>query len=268
MIKSMRISERSFVIFGANSPLASALCILLAKEKANLLLFSKDEERLNALQKECASYGARCIATSVDLSDLGKVSSLATDVIKREKQIEGIFFFAAENYYGYTPEVPIKEFKRLLDINFFSTLVTLSSLWEKLKAQPSCNVFLVSSGTSFFAPPLEGHYSISKAMLGRYAETLRFEAMDTNIRITTVFPPTMASKTLNSPKVFGSPPIRDLKRTTYDAASAARSLHAKINKGAREIHLGRTSKLVKLMAFLCPSILYQLLKPATAKDNR
>ena len=56
--KDMNLQNKTIVITGASDGLGREIALKLAKEKTNLILIARNQEKLSEVEKECLNLGA------------------------------------------------------------------------------------------------------------------------------------------------------------------------------------------------------------------
>ena len=172
------------LITGASSGLGEELARQYATPENELILLARREDRLYKLRSELFEK-----ARSVDV--------VIADVTEFEKLQEKIRLIGAVDMVilnagislGHSSEItPIKEFKKLYDVNVLSNHAILEVLLPLFKAQKSGKIVFISSLASLFSMPSSKVYSSSKRALNAYAEGIRYKYKKEGIKVINILP--------------------------------------------------------------------------------
>src|ERR1700709_953106 len=105
------------VITGASSGIGRATAHEFARKGASLVLASRRGEALDHVVDECAELGGEAIAVVTDVSDSKQVKALAQSALERFGRIDVWVNNASVSAYGSLSEIPLKDFRRVLDVN-------------------------------------------------------------------------------------------------------------------------------------------------------
>jgi NAD(P)-dependent dehydrogenase (short-subunit alcohol dehydrogenase family) len=175
------------VITGASRGLGRALVLACAKEGANLVVNSRNEDSLRPVAEEAEEAGAEVLAIPADVSVETDVENLADGTIQRFGRVDVL----VNNAGLLGPRVPIEEYpedewRRVLDANLTAPFLLSRALIPHMSEGGS--IINVTSGVSIEGRAEWGAYSVSKFGVEGLTQILAAELEDRGIRVNSVDP--------------------------------------------------------------------------------
>ena len=160
------LSNKNILITGAGSGIGRAVAKIAAKNKANLILLSKDIKKLYSLQDEiCDEGGIDPLIVEFDFLKASEkdYKKLADSLYENYEKLDGLVHVAGVlGYLSPIINTSLNQLKTVMQVNFESNfLLTQLSLPLLLKANNPSIVF-TSSGVGRKARAFWTSYSISK----------------------------------------------------------------------------------------------------------
>jgi short-subunit dehydrogenase len=168
------ISEQVIVITGASSGIGLATARMAARRGARLVLASRSEESLARLQEEIRQHGGEAVHIEADVShegDVERISSVA------EEEFGGFDTWvnnAGVSIYGKLEEVPVEDFRKLFETNFWGVVYGSLTALRHLRTRGGA-IINMGSVASDTAIPLQGMYSATKSAVKSFTDALRME---------------------------------------------------------------------------------------------
>ena len=176
------LDEKTILITGASSGIGRATALKCAVYGANLILLSRNEQKLQVLLKEIG--GDKHQVLQADLSDSTEIEK----VVEQCKALDGIVHCA-----GIVEPYPVGYLNRqkvdtTFAVNFYAPVQLTSLLLKKKKINRSGSIVFISSIASQ-NPFIGGStYSASKAALEAFARTVAIESAAKLIRANCLSP--------------------------------------------------------------------------------
>src|SRR6185436_10075124 len=222
------MNPKTILITGASSGIGAALARAHAKAYAKfgvtLLLWGRDESRLNETARECRALGAEALTESFDLRDApGFVTRLSAADAKTPIDLAifnaGLGGTVAKTEFAESPE----RAQAIAQVNFVAPVAGASLLAGAMAKRGRGQIVLVGSISESYPLPMAPTYAASKAGLRLFAEALGMRLARHGVTVTLVSPgfiDTPMSRQVIEPKPF---------MITADAAAAviARGIAAK-----------------------------------------
>jgi short-subunit dehydrogenase len=125
----------------------------------------------------------------VNITDKAAVEALPAEVIAQHGAVDGIINNAGIiQPFVRLNDLPYDAIERVMNVNFFGTLYMTKSFLPHLLARPEAHIVNVSSMGGFLPVPGQTIYGATKAAVKLMTEGLNSELLDTNVRVTIVFP--------------------------------------------------------------------------------
>ncbi|MGO9612721.1 MAG: SDR family NAD(P)-dependent oxidoreductase, partial [Dissulfurispiraceae bacterium] len=189
MINKDHNKKRTVLITGTTSGIGYELSNIFAKEGFNLVLVSRNEQRLN-MQKEDLNrrYGAKVYTLTKDLSEPDAPEKIFSDVQSQGLHIDILVNNAGFNEAGPFYETRLEKELEMVQVHIaLHTHLTKRFLPAMIKAKYGKVLNFGSTGS--FAPcPLDAVYCATKAYVLSFSNALRAELSGTGVTVSTLCP--------------------------------------------------------------------------------
>jgi len=180
---------RRILVTGASGGLGRAIAAHYAQPGAELLLWGRDKERLDAVAAACRAAGAQASIRSLDLSaeDAAVAALMAEDAagaIDIAIFASGLGDIRAEGALVEDPALVI----RLGKVNFVAPAAMAAALADAMARRGKGRIVLIGSVAAFHALPFAAAYAGTKAGLARFADALRLAVRPYGVGVTLVSP--------------------------------------------------------------------------------
>jgi short-subunit dehydrogenase len=184
-----RAHETVVVITGASSGIGRATAHAFAARGAALVLSARGHDALQEAARECRSRGASAIAVPLDVRDPDAVERMAQEAVRTFGRIDVWVNNAAVSLFGRLEEVPIDDYRRVIDTNFFGYVHGARSALRRFHEQGRGVLINVASLVAYVGQPYTSAYVASKFAIRGLSECLRQELSDApDIHVCTVLP--------------------------------------------------------------------------------
>jgi short-subunit dehydrogenase len=255
----MQLENARILLTGASGGLGQALARQLAEAGAELLLTSRDADKLVQLQQ---SLPGRHTTITADLTSADGIATLVAAA--RQFGINVLINNAGIGCFGLLDEQAWSDIEAVLLTNLNMPIRLTQALLPVLQAQPQAAV--VNIGSAFGSIPFAGFaaYSAAKAGLRGFSQALRRELGGSRVAVIYVAPRAIDTP-LNSPAVNALNAA--LQNRSDRPEAVAREILQAIRHGERERHIGFPEKLFARLNGLLPGLVDQGLagKLATIK---
>lgn len=218
----------TILISGASSGIGAALAQVYAQPGNCLILWGRDEARLNATAAEVRARGASVVSACFDLNDLAALlNALAA---AEQHAVVDIAIFNAGLGGSLSPDAVAQDVHhavRMATVNFTAPVTGANFMADRMAKRKSGKIVLVSSIAAQFPLPMAPVYSGSKAGLTMFAEALGLRLKRHGVQVSVVAPgfiDTPMSQGLSEPRPFLIGPKK-----------AAAVIARKIARGARMV---------------------------------
>lgn len=172
-LKELR--DQVVVILGASSGIGRESALQFAAKGAKVVVAARSEPGLVSLVKEIEAAGGEAAYAVCDVTDVEQVTEVADTAIQRFGRIDTWVNVAAVGVYAKFEEIPLDEFRRVIDVNLMGYVHGARAALPHLRREGRGALIFVSSVESTFAMPLQSPYTISKHAVQGLAEVIRRE---------------------------------------------------------------------------------------------
>jgi short-subunit dehydrogenase len=172
------------LITGASSGLGAELARQYASSDNSLILLARRADKLYNLRKELYE---KCHSVDVIVADVTEFETLQ-DKLQQIDNIDMVILNAGISIGHNEGITPIREFKKLYDVNVLANHAILEVLLAKFESQGDGKIVFISSLASLFSMPSSKVYSSSKRALNAYAEGIRYKYKPKGIKVITILP--------------------------------------------------------------------------------
>ena len=201
----MPFKDQTVWITGASSGIGKALALAFASRGANLILSSRNHEKLEAVKAACPD-DVQVWIEPMDTSDYDSIPAIAERVLREVGPVDILVNNAGISQRGIVSETPIEIDRRIMDTNFFGSVALTKAVLPLMLKRGTGKIVVISSLTGKFGTPLRSAYAASKHALHGYFASLRAEVHDAGLRVLLVCPGFIRTDvSMNALKSDGSP---------------------------------------------------------------
>jgi NAD(P)-dependent dehydrogenase (short-subunit alcohol dehydrogenase family) len=218
------LEGRVAVVTGGAQGIGNAIARSLAAEDARVVV--ADLQRAEEAARPLGGVGL-----TVDVSDESQVERMVEDVVERCGRIDILVnnagLYASLEMRPFT-EIPIDEWRRVMDVNVLSMFLTCRAVVPRMREQGGGRIVNISSGTPFRGVPFLLHYVTSKGAIVALTRALAKELGGDEVLVNCVAPGfTMSEGVQEHPEV-----IEALREVSVAARTLKRDQHPEDVVGA------------------------------------
>lgn len=181
---------KTALITGASSGIGQELAKLFAKDGYNLILISRNDEKLNQLANDFQQdYGVQTTVVSKDLSRENVAQEVYDEVTGRGLTVNVLVNDAGVSTYGkFATDTDWEREKSLIHLNVL-TLTHMTKLFLKdMVTRNEGKILQLASLVAITPFPLQAVYAATKAYVYNFTQSLNNELKGTNVTVTALLP--------------------------------------------------------------------------------
>jgi NAD(P)-dependent dehydrogenase (short-subunit alcohol dehydrogenase family) len=185
----MKVQNKVIVVTGGGNGIGRELVLGLISRGAYVAAVDVNETALQETKQLTGDHRERLSTHVVNITDKDAVSALPEQVIAEHHAVDGII----NNAGIIQPFVRVNDLdyaviERVMNVDFYGTLYMTKAFLPHLFKRPEAHIVNISSIGGFLPVPGQTIYGASKAAAKLFTEGLHSELLNTQIRVTAVFP--------------------------------------------------------------------------------
>ncbi len=168
------IADQVVVITGASSGIGREAALRFAAQGAHVVLVARNEEALREVERLVQRLGGQALVVPADVADWPQVQRVARQAVERFGRIDSWVNNAAVSVYGTFEQIPVEEFRRVVDVVLMGHVHGAKAALPYLK-QSRGTLIGIGSALSQLPVPLQSPYVAAKWALKGLYDTLRME---------------------------------------------------------------------------------------------
>lgn len=250
----MSLKNSTVVIMGASSGIGHGTALAFAKEGANLVLASRNEDTLKEVARECHKLGAQTLIVETDVTDAAQVEELAEKAYNAfNRRIDVWVNDTGVGAIGNYEVVPMKSHAQVITVNLIGYMNGIHAVLPYFKKQRRGTIINMNSVGAYMATPYAASYTASKFGLRGFTEAVRAELREwTDIHICDVFP-----SFVNSPGMKHGANYTGVEVIPPRPMVSARKVADEIVELAKypksKQLVGITARFAKILGFIAPA---------------
>ena len=171
-------------ITGASSGIGKALAIKFANDGWKVAVSARRENLLEELSNRYKNIEAY----PLDVTDAEKCKYVFRKILENFKDIEICVFGTGIHDPQSEKKFNLEKIKKIMDVNYFGTMNSINSVYNYYNEKKKGQISIVSSVAGYRGLPAAGAYCASKSALISFAESLNFEMIKKNVRVSLINP--------------------------------------------------------------------------------
>ncbi|TDB73264.1 SDR family oxidoreductase [Micromonospora sp. KC723] len=250
------LAEATVVITGASSGIGTATAYDLARRGTAVVLAARSAPALSEVARRCRELGGRALAVPTDVTDPVAVEELAARAVTEFGRIDAWVNNAAVSAVGLFDEIPVEEFRRVVEVNLLGTAYGTRAALPWLSASGGGVLVNNASVLAEVAMPYQSAYNATKHGIRGLADTVRQELRVTGrdaVSVCTVLPATIDTPFFRHAgnhtgrELVPPPPI-------YPPEMVAETIVRLLRRPRREAYAGGAARLMGLQWRVAPAL--------------
>ncbi|MCY7350390.1 MAG: SDR family oxidoreductase [Cytophagaceae bacterium] len=249
----MKINGQTALITGASSGIGYELARCFAQDGYNLVLVSRNTDRLNEIANEFTQqYGlGKVTVVGADLAQPDAPQRVYNEMNNQGIRVNVLVNDAGFGEYGmFATETDLQKELSMIQTNV-TALVHLTKLFLRdMTTRNEGKILMLASVASVLPNPLMAVYGATKAFILSFSEALRNELKDTDITVTALMPGATNTDFFNRAGADGTVAHKQAMKT--DAADVARDGYEALMSGKDKVVSGMMNKAQVAMSRVMP----------------
>lgn len=226
----MKVQNKVMVVTGGGNGIGRELVLNLLAKGARVAAVDLSEAALQETVELAGENRDKVSTHVVNITDREAVSALPTDVITKQGAVDGLI-----NCAGIIqPFVRVKDLdydaiERVMNVDFYGMLYMTKEFLPHLLERPEAHITNISSMGGFLPVPGQTVYGAAKAAVKLFTEGLNSELLDTNVRVTVVFPGAIATDIAKHSGVEVSAEQTDEQSQSFKALAPSKAAEIIVN---------------------------------------
>ena len=178
------MNKKTIWITGGSTGIGKALAIKFANNGWNVAASARREELL----KDLNNSNENIHPYPLDVTKIDNCKSTAELIIKDLGQIDICVFGTGMHDPQSEKKFNLEKIRKIMEVNYFGTMNSINSIYDYFSEKKSGQISIISSVAGYRGLPAAGAYCASKAALTSFAESLNFDMMQKNVRVSLISP--------------------------------------------------------------------------------
>lgn len=254
----MKASNKTIVITGGGNGMGREIVLNLLAKGARVIAVDVNETALQQTAKLAGDKAGNLTTAVLNITDKAAVEAFAQQTITTTGGVDGLI----NNAGIIQPFVKVSKLdyaviERVVNINFYGTLYMTKAFLPHLLQRAEAHIVNISSMGGFLPVPGQSIYGATKAAVKLLTEALHAELMETNVKVSVVFPGAIGTNIMaNSGVTSNMPKPEDTGKkpvlTPMPPVKAAEIIVDGMEKNKFRIYVGNDSKFLDFMYRVAP----------------
>ena len=185
----------------------------------------------------------------LDVTNIDNCKSTAELIIKDLGQIDICVFGTGMHDPKSEKRFNLEKIRQIMEVNYFGTMNSINSIYDYFSEKKNGHISIISSVAGYRGLPAAGAYCASKSALISFAESLYFDMIRKNVKVSVICPGFIKTP-MTDQNDFPMPMI---KSTEYAADKIYLGI---LKKNGFEIHFPKTFTFLMKIIQILPNWLY------------
>jgi short-subunit dehydrogenase len=237
----MKVNEKRIIVTGAASGIGRELTKQLINKGSYVDALDINLDKLEELKSSLNTD-----KLSIYQVDMGSEESLKSFKEIYDKDLDGIINNAGIiQPFINVEDLDMNIIDKVMQINFYGPLILTKMFLKHFKSKKEAHIVNIDSMGGFFPFPGQTMYGASKAALKLLTEGLYSELLDTNVKVTLIFPGAIDTDISKNSNIEMKK--TDTKMKILSASKAASLIIEAMEKDKFKAYVGTDSKVMNLL---------------------
>ena len=249
------MNKKIIWITGASTGIGKSTAIKFAKEGWIVAASARRKNLLDDLK----NINENIHPFPLDVTNLDDCNNISQEIINKLGGIDVCLFSTGMHDPDSEKKFNINTVRSIMEVNFFGTMNSINAIYDYFKNKKNGHICIVSSVAGYRGLPAAGAYCSSKSALTSFSESLYFDLVRYNVKVSVVSPGFIKTPMTDKNSFY----MPMLKTPEYAAEKIFNGL---VKKNSFEIHFPKIfTFLMKFIKFLPYSVYFGIQKFANKK---
>ncbi|MBS3913388.1 MAG: SDR family oxidoreductase [Bacteroidetes bacterium] len=251
----MNPKNKTIIVTGGGNGMGRAMVLNLLKRGARVAAVDMRESALEETKLLSAENAGNLSVHVLDITDKAAVEKFPEIVMEAHGAVDGLINNAGIiQPFVRVNDLEFSAIERVMNVNFYGLLYMVKAFLPHFLKRPEAHIVNISSMGGFLPVPGQSVYGASKAAVKLLSEGLYGELMNSNVKVSVVFPGAIGTNiTTNSGvNIPNMPEAGSSKIKTLSPEKAAEIIISGMEKNKVRIYAGNDSLLMNYLYRLSP----------------
>lgn len=244
------------VVTGAALGIGRELSVQLAGEGCRLALVDVNETGLAETAGRINQSGGQTSIHVADVSNAVRMERISEEITQRHGAVHLLINNAGVSLAGPFETSSLADWEWIVGVNFWGVVHACKFFLPALRREPEAHLVNVASDFALIGCPTKSAYCATKFAVRGFTEALRTELLDTNVKVTCVYPGPVNTGLVQRGRAWDAEKrnleAHFLAQRGIAADKAAARIVAGIQRNAARVLIGKESRLADLAARCFP----------------
>lgn len=247
----MKVQNKVIVVTGGGNGIGRELVLNLLKKGARVAAADINAAGLEETARLAGELKANLATYVLNITDKTAVESFPEQVISHFGSVDGIINNAGIiQPFVRLNDLSFEAIERVINVNVYGMLYMIKAFLPHLLERPEAHIANVSSMGGFLPVPGQTIYGASKASVKLLTEGLYSELLNTNVRVTLVYPGAIGTNIAANSGLHMEAPAGDEKQSSLKQLApekAAEIIVEAIEQNRYSVLVGSDAKLMDFL---------------------
>jgi uncharacterized protein len=253
-----KINNKNVIITGASGGIGEKMALRVAESGGNLALIARSAERLEVLkQKISQQFQVKVEIYRLDVSEFEKIPKVFSNILEEFQSIDVLINNAGYGVFDEAHEARFEDIKGMFDVNVLGLVACTQQVLPHMRERRSGHIVNIASQAGKLATPKSSAYAASKHAVLGFTNSLRMEASQSGVYVTSVNPGPIATNFFSIADKSGSY-VKNVEKFMLDPERVAVKVIAALFTRTREVNLPHWMNFGSAIYQLAPRIVERL----------
>jgi short-subunit dehydrogenase len=178
---------KTILITGASDGIGKSIATKLSEQKESLILFGRDEAKLEAVKSTCEANGSKVETYAFDLTDNEKRRSIVDEIIGKQKVDVLINNAGIWHKVGDITTLSEEKVTEIINTNLTCQILLTRQLLDQMRNRNGTAIVNIVSKSGLVAQAGQSAYTASKYGIKGFTDVLREDTKEEPVRIAGVY---------------------------------------------------------------------------------